>query len=100
MKVPVIACPLPSQKSDNLATASSVDTYDNEIVMELSAIILRIMKTEGKLSHQQLLERTTKRTQSRLSLTPSIFKRSIQLLIEKEYIQRNADDPSYYHYLS
>lgn len=100
VKVPVIACPLPSQKSDNLATASSVDTYDNEIVMELSAIILRIMKTEGKLSHQQLLERTTKRTQSRLSLTPSIFKRSIQLLIEKEYIQRNADDPSYYHYLS
>lgn len=68
--------------------------------MELSAIIVRIMKTEGKLSHQQLLERTTKRTQSRLSLTPSIFKRSIQLLIEKEYIQRNADDPSYYHCLS
>lgn len=100
VKVPVIAGPILSHKSDNSVIPSCADTYDNEIIMELNATIVRIMKTEGKLNHQQLLERATKQSQPRFSLTPSVFKRSIQLLVEKEYIQRDANDASYYHYLS
>ncbi|CAI4039270.1 hypothetical protein SMKI_07G2500 [Saccharomyces mikatae IFO 1815] len=100
VKVPVIAGPVLSHKSENLANHNLVDTYENEIIMVLSATIVRVMKTEGRLSHQRLLEIVTKQTLPLFDVTPSIFKRGIQLLLEKEYIQRDADDTSYYHYLS
>lgn len=99
VKVPIITGPASSHKSDNSTSQSLVDTYENENIMEVNATIVRIMKTEGKLSHQQLLQRTTKHMERRFHLTSSTFKRSLQLLLEKEYIQRDADDTSCYHYL-
>ncbi|CAI1999565.1 hypothetical protein SEUBUCD646_0G02860 [Saccharomyces eubayanus] len=99
VKVPIIAGPASFHKSDNLASQSLVDSYENESIMEVNAAIVRIMKTEGKLSHQQLLQRATKHMERRFHLTSSTFKRSLQLLLEKEYIQRDADDTSCYHYL-
>lgn len=99
VKVPVIAGPISSHKSDNFARQTLVDTDENEKCMEINATIVRIMKEEGRFSHQQLLEETMRQTRSRFDLTPSVFRRSIQLLLEKEYIQRDADDASYYHCL-
>lgn len=98
VKIQTIASIKPSMKND--ATSKYVqDTLEHERVIEINAAITRKMKSSRSLTHGELSEQITEAVKGRFALTNSILKKSINYLLEKEYIQRDPDDSSVYHYL-
>ena len=64
----------------------------------LDAVVVRIMKTRKLLSHADLIREVF--TQIQFSLTAQDIKKRIESLIEKEYLRRDEDNRTLYHYIS
>lgn len=96
IKVQTIAGVIPA--SQRTATMEK-ELLERERSLESNAAIVRIMKSDRKLTHTELFEKAIEVVKTRFTLTTPIFKRSLNYLIEKEYLQRDPDDPSFYHYI-
>ena len=64
------------------------------------AVIVRIMKSRKKLEHNQLVAEVIKHLQNRFQPAPQLIKARIEKLIEREYLERDAEDWKVYHYLA
>jgi len=67
-------------------------------VYQVDAAIVRIMKTRKNLSHQSLI--TELFQQLRFPVKAPDLKKRIDSLLEREFIERDSDDPNSYHYLA
>lgn len=70
---------------------------DRSIAIE--AAIVRIMKARLTLAHQQLVAEVL----SQLSFfrpDPKVIKRRIEALIDREYLERDTDNPNTYKYMA
>jgi cullin-4 len=65
---------------------------------QIDACIVRVMKARKKLSHKLLTEQVL--TQLRFQLTQKDLKKRIDNLIEREFLERAAEDASVYNYLA
>ena len=97
VKVQTIVGNIPSSRSEN---NNQNNALERERINTTNAAIVRVMKRNKTLSHNELLEVVTNEVKPIFSLPTSVFKKSLSYLISKEYVQRNPDDPSLYHYLS
>lgn len=79
--------------------SQTVEKVEEERKFELDAAIVRIMKSRKSLSHNELVVETFKQIQ-RFNPSPQFIKRRINELLEREYLQRDRDDRSIYHYLA
>jgi len=83
-------------------TAKEVEeTHENILqnrVYAVDAAITRIMKARKQLSHQQLMGELHK--QLKFPLTASDVKQRVSSLIDREYLERDVDDPNTYIYLA
>jgi cullin 1 len=70
---------------------------DRSIAIE--AAIVRIMKARKTLQHQQLLAEVLAQL-SFFSPNPRLVKKRIEALIDREYLERSADNPGVYNYLA
>lgn len=75
----------------------------NEAVMQdrqhqIDAAIVRIMKTRKTLSHKLLVNELV--SQLRFPVVSVDLKRRIESLIDREYLERDNDDPQVYNYLA
>jgi len=64
------------------------------------AAIVRIMKARKSLHHRQLIQEVSHQLSARFSPEPSFLKKRIESLIEREYLERDANDGTLYHYLA
>uniref|UniRef100_A0A6B2L0F8 Cullin family profile domain-containing protein n=1 Tax=Arcella intermedia TaxID=1963864 RepID=A0A6B2L0F8_9EUKA len=64
----------------------------------LDTIIVRIMKARKSYSHTNLLSEVIKLSAQRFIPTPALFKKRIQVLIEREFIVRDTDNMNILHY--
>lgn len=64
----------------------------------MDAAIVRIMKTRKELSHQQLVAELL--AQLRFPVKPADIKKRIESLLEREFLERDSDDPNIYRYLA
>lgn len=60
---------------------------------------MRIMKDRKTLGHQALISATISQLSHRFTPSVPMVKRAIERLIDKEYLERNADDHKLYNYL-
>lgn len=97
VKVQTIVGNIPSSRSES---SNQNNTLERERINTTNAAIVRVMKCNKTLSHNELLEAVTNEVKPIFSLPTSVFKKSLSYLISKEYVQRNPDDPSIYHYIS
>ncbi|KAG0672582.1 Cullin-3 [Maudiozyma exigua] len=97
VKVQTIIGNIPSSRSEN---SNQSNILERERINTTNAAIVRVMKRNKTLSHNELLEAVTDEVKPIFSLPTSVFKKSLGYLISKEYVQRNPDDPSIYHYIS
>jgi len=66
----------------------------------LESVIVRIMKSRRTLGHNQLVVEVTKHLQNRFLPAPATIKNRIEKLIEREFLERSADDMRTYCYLA
>ncbi|KAH7954622.1 hypothetical protein HPB49_020249 [Dermacentor silvarum] len=77
----------------------SVGNVDEERRYTLEAAIVRIMKAHKTLSHDDLLVEVTNVLKSRYTPSPAAFKKRVDSLIEREYIERDTEHPEVYIYM-
>lgn len=80
---------------EQTATEKSVLT-DRQF--QIDAAIVRILKRKKKLHHSELISELFSTLD--IPVKPYDLKKRVELLIEREYLERDKDDPTYYVYIA
>jgi cullin 4 len=65
---------------------------------QIDAAIMRIMKSRKTLSHKLLMSELV--NQLRFQVQPGAIKKRIETLIDRDYLERSADDAQLYSYVA
>jgi len=87
-----------AQKESKEQTVKTRGKVDEDRKHQVEAAIVRIMKSRRKLSHNELIAEVTKQLQQRFLPSPVLIKKRIESLIEREYLERSAEQRSTYMY--
>ena len=68
--------------------------------IEVNAAIVRIMKSRRTINHNDLISELVKQLHNRFQTLTILIKQRIEDLIEKEYLKRDDNDKSIYHYVA
>ncbi|KAF8501525.1 Cullin-domain-containing protein [Russula emetica] len=71
------------------------DRVEEERRYQTDACIIRIMKANKNMTHNELVSETTRQLASRFLPDPMSIKKRIEALIEREYLERCEDRKSY-----
>ena len=71
---------------------------DEERKAQIDACIVRIMKSRKKMDHSLLISEVVRLLSSRFVPNPTVIKRRIESLIEREFMERSKTDRKVYHY--
>uniref|UniRef100_A0AC35TKK3 Cullin_Nedd8 domain-containing protein n=1 Tax=Rhabditophanes sp. KR3021 TaxID=114890 RepID=A0AC35TKK3_9BILA len=85
------------QKKDDSEKNASIESAKE---LKLKVVIVHIMKTRKEMRHQQLVSDVVGVVKKRFKPEISHIKRSIDVLIEKGYIKRDANERDLYQYLA
>jgi len=66
----------------------------------VEAAIVRVMKTRKTLDQHTLVAEVSKQVQSKFAADPSFIKKRIEGLVDREFLSRDKDDRSIYHYVA
>lgn len=69
---------------------------DDDRKFYLQAVIVRVMKARKQLKHNALIEEVITQSKQRFSPSVSVIKKCIEMLIDKQYLQRNSTDEYIY----
>jgi cullin 1 len=83
----------------SLDTNTSTKKVEEDRTIAIEAAIVRIMKARKTLQHQQLLSEVLAQL-SFFAPNPRVVKKRIEALIDREYLERSADNPGVYNYLA
>ena len=68
--------------------------------LQIEAAIVRIMKARRVLDHNSVVAEVSQQLSSRFVPNPTVIKKRIESLIEREFLERDATDRKLYKYLA
>ena len=96
IKVP-IAHAKDNKSMEKIDIADKVEEDRRHIV---EATIVKIMKARRKIEHNALIAEATKILSQKFCPDPIMIKKRIEQLIEREYMERDAEDRRFYKYIA
>ena len=77
-----------------------VDKFVAKQRLEMTkACIVRVMKAEKEVTHSNLFGKVSAELQRRFKLTPSVFKKALDYLLDEEYVARSKKEKDLYQYI-
>lgn len=67
---------------------------------QIEAAIVRIMKARQVLDHNSIITEVTRQLAPRFNPNPTVIKKRIESLIEREFLERDQNDRKLYRYLA
>lgn len=95
MRVTVHQIALKNAKQELQATTARAE---EDRSFHIDAIAVRLMKAQKKLTHAELMTQILEKLKFRASAT--LVKERIDTLVDREFLERKADDPEVYTYVS
>lgn len=99
IKIAVVAAAANRTETD-IERSKTLSKLDDARKHQIEASIVRIMKARKSLDHNNLIAEVTKQLIPRFSPSPSLIKRRIEALIEREYLERQVDNRNVYNYVA
>ncbi|CCJ30066.1 unnamed protein product [Pneumocystis jirovecii] len=89
-----------NDKIQNKEHKNITENIEESRKYQIEAAIIRIMKNHKTLDHAILVEEITKKLSQHFVPNPSIIKKRIESLIEREYMQRHDENRTTYNYIA
>lgn len=89
-----------SQKESESETQETSRKVEADRKPQIDAAIVRIMKSRRVLDHSRLISELTEHLQGRFLPNPSIIKKRIEVLIDREILERDPIDRELFRYLA
>jgi cullin 3 len=97
IKIPTVS--LAAQEQDSQAKDTAQKITEGRKFM-IDAAIVRVMKSRQKMEHSQLIVDVTSQLTSRFIPDPLMIKKQIEVLIDREYLERVEGNSRMYQYVA
>jgi hypothetical protein len=91
---------VPLRTEQKIEKESTSKAVDDDRKLEIQCCIVRVMKARKRLDHNALITETIEQLRHRFKPKVNLIKKGIDMLIEKEYMNRAEDDNGVYEYLA
>lgn len=89
-----------ASKEGEVEKAETRHKVEEDRKPQIEAAIVRIMKARKVLDHNTIITEVTRQLQARFLANPAVIKKRIESLIEREFLERDAEDRKLYRYLA
>lgn len=89
-----------AQKESDAEKQETRTKVDEDRKPQIEAAIVRLLKSRRVMDHNTVIAEVTKQLQSRFVPNPTIIKKRVESLIEREFLERDKDDRRKYRYLA
>ncbi|SCV00389.1 LANO_0F06612g1_1 [Lachancea nothofagi CBS 11611] len=83
----------------NPRSSDSLQDLAKERIRCVEACIVRALKFATKMYHDPLYQKVRENLANRFEVSSTMFQKSLDKLLEREYVQRDPDECTLYHYL-
>jgi len=89
-----------AQKETDVEKLETRQKVDEDRKPQIEAAVVRVMKSRKQMEHNNLVAEVTKILSARFVPNPSVIKKRIESLIEREFLERCGDDRRMYKYVA
>lgn len=87
-------------KEDEVANLETRQKVEEDRKPQIEAAVVRIMKARRVADHHTIVAEVTRQLSDRFLPNPTVVKKRIENLIEREFLERDATDRKLYRYLA